>query len=128
MAAPKRKRRARRYHRVHTADATRVKASPLLTRDEVKRLQARAAAEYRSISSYVTHLLLDHLRRGRRKRHRPTLANPLAHPSDRRSEYPVCVWLTREQQEELEARALNESRSVSNYVGTLLLKDLRRSR
>ena len=91
-------------------------------------LEARVAAEHRSIASYATQVVLQHLKAPRRKRHRPTLANPLGLPGDRRLKYDTLVWLTPDQREELEARALSETRSASNYIGTLVLKDLRRGR
>ena len=116
------------YRWPRTGNERRFHTTLFLTRDEIKQLQAKAAADYRSITRYVTQTVLEHLRRPRRKRHRHSLADPLGLPSDRRENYPASVWLTREQREKLGARALNETQSLSDYVGTLVLKDLRSSR
>ena len=45
----------------------RIHTTPKLTRHEFEKLQARAAAEMRSVANYVAFLIVQHLRSGRRK-------------------------------------------------------------
>ena len=57
--------------------APRVRLAPLLTKREVGRLEARAAADLRSTGNYVAYLIAQDLREKPRKRRRLTSAKVL---------------------------------------------------
>ncbi len=101
----------------------RLRVDPQLTQREVRELQARAAADMRSVGGYVAWLLIQDLRRrgpGLRRRARGVS------PGDKRSAYEVAVPLTAEQKRKVDARARDEVRSVSSYVALLIVADLGR--
>ena len=79
----------------------RLRVAPQLTVSEVRQLQARAAADMRSVGGYVAWLLIKDLRResGRKRR-----GGGVA-PSDKRSAYEIAVPLTAEQKGKVEERA-----------------------
>ncbi len=94
-----------------------------LTRAESQRLEANAAADLRSVSNYVSRLVVEDLRRAHSTRRRSTTA---AKPGERRVTYDVAVQITAPEKKKLQARARAEMRSVSNYVAKLVLGDLHR--
>ena len=73
----------------------RFHVSLLLTRAEIKQLQARAAAELRSVGNYVGKVIVDDLRRTRTKRRSSKARKPLGEPGDRRVGYDLTIQLSR---------------------------------
>ncbi len=100
----------------------RLRVDPQLTRGEVRDLQARAAADMRSVGSYVALLLIGDLRRRGPGRGRPAGGVSLG---DKRSAYEIAVPLTAEQKRKVEDPARDEVRSVSSLVALLIVADLR---
>ncbi len=100
----------------------RLRAAPQLTPGEVRQLQARAAADMRSLGGYVAWLLIKDLRRESGRTRRTTGVSP----GDKRSAYEIAVPLTAEQKENVEAQARDEVRSVSSLVALVIVADLRR--
>ncbi len=100
----------------------RLRVDPQLTRGEVRELQARAAADMRSVGRTVALLLIEDLRRRGSGRGRPASGVSLR---DKRSGYEVAVPLTAEQKRKVEARARDELRSVSSTVAPLIVAALR---
>ncbi len=100
----------------------RLRVAPQLTPGEVRQLQARAAADMRSLGGYVAWLLVRELRRDSGHKRRATGVSP----SDKRSAYEIAVPLTAEQKEKVEDRARDEVRSVSSLVALLIVAYLRR--
>jgi hypothetical protein len=97
--------------------------APQLTRSEIRQLQERAAADMRSIGSYVAFLVVRHLSgRGNGRRRRQAVASP----SGQRVSYRIAVSLTPEQKAQPEARARDQVRSVSSYVARLIVGELGR--
>ncbi len=90
----------------------RLRVAPQLTQGEARQLQARAAADMRSVGGYVAWLLIKDLRResGRSRRARGVSV------TDKRSAFEVAVSLTAEQKGKVEDRARDEVRSVSSLV------------
>ncbi len=101
----------------------RLRLCPQLTRGEVRELQARAAADMRSVGSTVALLLIEDLPHRGPGRGRPASGVSLG---DKRNGYEVAVPLTAGQKRKVEARARDEVRSVSSYVALLIVADLRR--
>ena len=71
MAARKAKRKPAKSRPKHRGRRVRLRVDPQLTRGEVRDLQARAAADMRSVGSYVALLLIGDLRRRGPGRGRP---------------------------------------------------------
>ncbi len=95
---------------------------PALTAGEVRELKARAAADLRSVSNYVSFLVVEELKRKGRRR------SPAgARPGDKRRFYAVQLYLTSAERKRLEAAAKAERRSVSGYVGRVVVGELGRS-
>lgn len=103
----------------------RFSAEAQLTRAEIQQLKAKAAADLRSISNYVSKLVVEHLRRAKHTRKRGA---PVANPGDRRASYHIAIQISPAEKKKLQARARAEMRSVSNYVAKLVIEDLRRRR
>jgi hypothetical protein len=82
-------------------------------------MEARATAELRGVGNYVAWLIAQDLAR------KPKRRRTRAKPSDRREGYTMVVPISAKDRRELEARAEAEMRSLSNYVATLILEDLR---
>ena len=123
MAARKTRRKPTKALRARPP-IVRLRLCPQLTEREVRQLQARAAADMRSVGSYVALLLIADLKRRRRTgRKRRAGSVPLGDP---RSAYEVAVPLTAEQKRKVEAQARDEVRSVSSLVALLIVADLRR--
>ncbi len=101
----------------------RLRVAPQLTQGEVRQLQARAAADMRSVGRTVALLLIADLKRRRPGQKRRAGSVPRG---DKRSGYEIAVPLTAEQRRKVEARAREELRSVSSYVAMLIVADLRR--
>ena len=111
---------ARRRHRDPSALKTvRLRLAPQLTREEVRKLEARAAADVRSVANFVAFLIAQDLS-GKRRRGRPTSAKP----GDKRTGYELVVPITIPDRRELEERARKELRSLSGYVARLIVADL----
>ena len=123
MAARKAKRKPAKSRPKHRARRVRLRVDPQLTRGEVRELQARAAADMRSVGSIVALLLIKDLPHRGPGRGRPTGSVSLR---DKRSAYELAVPLTADQKRKVEARAREEVRSVSSYVALLIVADLRR--
>ncbi len=120
MAA--RKARASRPQR-RAGKQLRFTAALSLTRAESQRLEANSAAVLRSVSNYVSRLLVEDLHRAHSTRGRRTAA---AKPGDRRATYDVAVQITAAEKQQLRAGARADMRTVSSYVTKLVLADLRR--
>ena len=101
----------------------RLRVAPQLTEREVKKLQARAAADMRSVGGYVALLLIEDLKRRGPGQARKASSVP---PGDPRSAYEIAVPLTPEQKRKVEAQARDEVRSVSSYVALLIVAALGR--
>ena len=99
--------------------------TPKLTRSEFEKLEARAAAEMRSVANYVAYLVAQPLKGKGRRKLRPL---PAARPGDERVSYGIAVPLTPDQKDELEARAQKQMRSVSSLVALVIVENLRGSR
>ena len=98
----------------------RLGLAPALTRSEVRELKARAAADLRTISNYVSYLVVEDLKRKGRRR------SPAgAKPGDKRRFYALQLYLTVTERKRLEARAKAERRSLSGYVGRVIVAGLR---
>ncbi len=122
MAARKAKRKPAKSRPKRRARRVRLRVCPQLTRGEVREIQARAAADMRSVGSYVAWLLIEDLRRRGPGRGRP--AGGVSR-GDKRSAYEVAVPLTAEQKRKVEARARPGVRSVSSYLALLIVAALR---
>ena len=103
----------------------RIHTTPKLTRSEFEKLQARAAAEMRSVANYVAFLVVQPLKGQGRRMLRPLPATRLG---DERVSCEIAVPLTPDQKAELEAKAQKQMRSVSSYVALVIAENLRRSR
>lgn len=90
----------------------------------MKRLQARAKADLRSISESVVLLVEEDLRRRSTKANRRVRG---AGPDDQRARYQINLTLTAEQRKRIGARAERERRLISNYVARVLVEALARS-
>ena len=71
----------------------RIHTTPKLTRSEIEKLQARAAAEMRSVANYAAFLVVQHLK-GKGLRKLPPL--PATRPGDDRVAYEIAVPLPTE--------------------------------
>ncbi len=123
MATRKTRRRPTKSRPKRRARIVRLRVCPQLTRVEVREIQARAAADMRSVGSTVALLVIEDLRRRGPGRGRPAGGISLG---DKRSAYEIAVPLTAEQKRKVEARARDEVRSVSSLVALLIVADLRR--
>lgn len=94
----------------------RLGVSPPLTRAEVRQLKARAKADLRSISNYVGHLVAQDLKRAGGQ----GSGDPPA-GGGKREPYSIALYLTASERRQLEAKAAADRRSVSGYVGKLIL-------
>ena len=122
MAARKAKRKYVKARLKPQVRIVRLRVAPQLTPGEVRQLQARAAADMRSVGGYVAWLLVKDLKRrgsGQRRRARGVSV------ADKRRAYEIAVRLTAEQKEQVEDRARDEVRSVSSLVALLIVADLR---
>ncbi len=110
----------RRRQRDPTALRTvRLRLSPQLTREEARKLEARAAADLRPVANYVTYLVAQDLQGERRPSRRTS-----AKPGDERIGYELVVPITIPDRRALEERAREELRSLSGYVAKLIVEDL----
>ncbi len=108
---------AKRKVRIHT--------TPKLTRSEFEKLEARAAAEARSVANYVAYLVVQPLKGQGRRKLRPL---PATRSGDDQAVYEIAVPLTPDQRAELEARAQKQMRSMSSYVALVIAENLRPQR
>ena len=108
---------------IRAGKQVRFTAALSLTRAESQRLEANAAADLRSVSNYVSRLVVDDLQRAHGTRRRSAAA---AKPGDRRATYDVNVYITAPEKKELQALAMADMRTVSSYVTQLVLEDLHR--
>ncbi len=111
MAARKAKRKRVKPRLRARPPMVRLRLCPQLTEREVRQLQARAAADMRSVGGYVALLLIADLKRRHPGRKRRAGGVPLGDP---RSAYEIAVPLTAEQKRKVEDRAREEVRSVSS--------------
>ncbi len=121
-AVAARKARARKPQR-RAGKRVRFTAALSLTRAESQRLEANAAADLRSVSNYVSRLVVEDQRLTQRTRRRSTVA---AKPGERRVTYDVAVYITAAEKQQLRAGAWAEMRTVSSYVTKLVLENLHR--
>ncbi len=91
-----------------------------LTKAEIKQLEANAAADLRSVASYVAQIILADLKRKPGKR-KPTQAKP----GDNRIAYDVGATLLIPEREAVRKRAADERRSLGSYVTRLALEQIR---
>ncbi len=103
------------------AKLTRLGLAPPLTLSEVRELKARAAADLRTISNYVSYLVAEDLKRMDRRR-----AAAGANPGKKRKRkpYAIALYLTAQERKRLEARAKAERRSLSGYVARVIAAEL----
>ncbi len=121
MAARRAKRKPAKFRPKRRPRMVRLRVDPQLTRGEVRELQARAAADMRSVGSTVALLLIEDLRRRGPRRGRS--AGGVSR-GDKRRAYGIAVPLTAEQKRKVEDRARDEVRSVSSYVALLIVAAL----
>ena len=81
--------------------------------------RGRAAANVRSISNYVSYLVVEELKRKGRRR-----LPAAARPGDKRRFYAVQLYVRVAERKRLEAAAKAERRSVSGYVGRVIVAEL----
>ncbi len=117
-------------HRIHKARKpaanrpkrqVRLRLALPLTRDDAKRLEARAAGELRSVANYVSWVIAK--APGSQHRRQRSLD---ANPKPKRIGYDVGLMLTIPEREELRNRAEARRRSLSNHVARLVVEALRR--
>ena len=104
----------------------RFHATLYVTQTEIRQLQARADADLRSISNYVSRLVVHDLRRPQAERKQEATGKLVARAEDRRLSYDVAIRLTAAARKKIAARAKQEMRAVGNYMTTLVLGDLRK--
>ncbi len=109
-----------------SAKEVRFHATLYVTQAEIRQLQARADADLRSISNYVSRLVVDDLRRPQAERKRQDTGKLVARSEDRRLSYDVAIRLTAVVRKKIATRARQEMRAVGNYITTLVLGDLRK--
>ena len=97
----------------------RLGLAPALTASEIRELKARAAADLRTISNYVSYLVVADLKREGRRR-----SAAGARPGDERRFYALQLYLTATERKRLEVAAKAERRSVSGYVGRVIVAEL----
>ena len=95
----------------------RVRLALQLTKDEVGRLESRAAGEARSVSNLIEWIIASELAPGKRRARKPRDSDP----KRKRRAYDVAPFLTIPERRELEKRAEAERRSLSGYVTRLVL-------
>ncbi len=83
-------------------------------------------ADLRSISNYVSRLVVNDLRRPQAERKKQATGKLVARSEDRRLSYDVAIRLTAAARKKTAARARQEMRAVGNYITTLVLEDLRK--
>ena len=84
---PRTKKPTRRGAKPHSL--TRLGLAPALTASEIRELKARAAADLRTISNYVSFLVVEEL-----KRQEPRPPSAGASLDDRRRPYSIALYLT----------------------------------
>ena len=99
----------------------RLRVDPALTRAEAKQLEARVAEDLRGVGNYVAWLVARDLAREPKQRRRTG-----ARVTDRREAFDMAISLSKADRKLLKERADAEMRSITNYVATLILQDLRR--
>ncbi len=108
-----------------SAKEDRFHATLYLTPAEVQQLQDRADSDLRSISNYLSKLVVDDLQRSQAERQKRTL-EAVDRRDGQRSSYDAAIRLTAAARKKITARASKEMRAVGNYITTLVLGDLRK--
>ena len=112
-----------RSHKVKAGNAW-VGVAVMLTRAEIQKLKDRAASDFRAVAAYATWLVAQHLDGPIRRR--PAGSVPGAEPGDRRIRLRITLVMSAEMRDQLQGRADGEMRSVSNYVGRVIVETLAR--
>jgi hypothetical protein len=96
----------------------------LLTRAEIQKLRGRAASDLRSVASYATWLVAQHL--GSPVGRRSAGSVPGVGPGDRRTLLRISLVMPAAMANRLKTRAKAEMRSVSGYVASVIVEALAR--
>jgi uncharacterized protein (DUF1778 family) len=94
----------------------RINADLFLSSEERRQLEAKAAAELRTPSNFVTRAVLAALGRKRPVKTRTTPA--------KRTRYSIKLRLTAQERRELKRRAEAEGRLVTNLVNAIVVREL----
>ena len=98
----------------------RLHVVPQLTKAEITELKQRSAADGRSVGQYVAVLMMEDLMKGK-----PVLRT--SHPGRKTQGYEINFWLRGNlSRKKVEARAKAEMRSLSGYVGRVIVVALGR--